>query len=340
MRKEQIKSIDFIKGMCALGVVMFHFEDHYTARHLSFFSNYFNGGALVTVFFMVSGALLWHHYAQRLNLKEYAIKRWKGIYPMYYLAFLPCWLLKVWQEGSFLYGGSAFAYLYTLLGMDGYLVYNTNTYHIVGEWFLGAIILMYLLFPLIRWAFLKNKWVTVVGALMLYLVFYGKTITNASPFWTVSSCLISFCMGILFMEYKSKIISLPGLLLAAMGYVLLNVVKIPLHANAAYHLSGICLFILLYALGEKTIVQPPLEKIFRALSRLSYPIFLVHHVILRVILLFWQPEPLWQIGLLALLTIGVVLLASIVLALITKFVVTWFEKIWSKGIKTNYVLEK
>ena len=330
MRKEQIKSIDFIKGICALGVLLFHFEGHYTARYLSFFSKYFNGGILVTVFFMVSGALLWYHYADRLNLKDYALKRWKGIYPMYYIAFIPCWLLNVWRHGSFLYEGSGWAYLYTLLGIDGYLAFNTNTYHIVGEWFLGAIILMYLLFPVIRWAFLKSKWATVAGALALYVGFYGKTITNVMEFWTVSSCLISFCLGLLFMEYRKQIISLPGILVAAVGYILLNVVRIPMDSNAAYHVSGICLFILLFALGEKIMARPRLEPIFQVLSRLSYPIFLVHHVILQVIILIWQPKPMWQIAVLVVLTIGVVLLVSKVLAVITKFVVTGFEKNWSK----------
>ena len=326
MRKEQIKSIDFIKGICALGVLLFHFEGHYTARYLSFFDHYFNGGTLVTVFFVVSGALLWYHYGDGLNLKDYAIKRWKGIYPMYYIAFIPCWLLNVWRYRSFLYEGSAFAYIYTLLGMDGYLAFNTNTYHIVGEWFLGAIILMYLLFPAIRWAFLKNKWITVVGALALYLGFYGKTVTNVMEFWTISSCLISFCLGPLFMEYRKKLISMPGILASAVGYILLNVVRIPVDSNAALHLSGVCLFILLFALGEKIMARPRLEPMFRTLSRLSYPIFLVHHVIVQVVLMIWQPVPLWQIAALMVLTVAVVLAVSKVLAVITEFVVTGCEK--------------
>ena len=339
MRKEQIKSIDFIKAVCALGVLLFHFEVHYTGRELTFIRDYFNGSMLVTVFFIVSGALLWYHYADGLDLKEYYIKRWKGIYPMYYIAFLPCWLMNVLRHGSFLYAG-VFAYLYTLLGIDGYVALRTDTYHIVGEWFLGAIIVMYLLFPLIRWLFRKNQWATILGALLLYVVFYDRPITNAIGFWTLSSCLISFCLGLLFMEHRKKIMTLPGILAAAAGYILICVVKVPVHENARWHLLGACVFILLFALGEKVMARPRLNRIFTELSELSYPVFLVHHVILQVIQLFWQPAIWWQILLLEAVTVAVVLVAAKVLTVITKFVVTNFGKIPFKRANTKHVLEK
>ena len=340
MNKEQIKAIDFIKGICALGVLLFHFEVHYGARELRFISDYFNGGMLVTVFFMVSGALLWYHYSGGLDLKTYAVRRWKGIYPMYYIAYLPCWALNVLRHGSVLYAGSAFAYLYTLLGIDGYLALRTDTYHIVGEWFLGAIIVMYLLFPVLRWLLRKSLWATVLGALALYLVFYDRTITSGIGFWTISSCLISFCLGPLFMEYRKQIISLPGVLAAAAGYVLICVVKVPLPDNAKLHLWGVCVFILLFALGERIMARPRLSRLFTELSRLSYPVFLSHHVILLAVLALWQPEPLWQILVLAAGTVGVVLLVSKALAVVTKFVVMRFEKNSLKGSNTKPVLEK
>lgn len=321
MRKEQIKSIDFIKSICALGVVLFHFECHYTSRHLTFITNYFDSGAVVTVFFMVSGALLQYHYAQQMNLKEYYIKRWKAIYPMYYIAYIPCWMLNVVRHGSFTYAGSPFAYLYTLLGIDGYLATQTNTYHIVGEWFLGAIIVMYLLFPLIRWLFGKNKWVTVLGALALYLIFYNKPITHNSGFCTISSCLISFCLGMLFIEYRKQIMIRPVVLVDALGYVLLGVVRLKMSLNASLHLLGICLFILLFALGEKIMEKPLLCKGFTELSKLSYPVFLIHHVMLQMILLIWQPEPWWQILLLQVFTVAVILVAAKILALVTSWIV-------------------
>lgn len=340
MRKEQIKSIDFIKTICALGVFLVHFEDHYAARPLYFFGRYFNGGMLVTVFFIVSGGLLWYHYSDNLELKRYYVKRWKGIFPMYYIAFIPVWLINVVRHGSFLYEGPAYAYVYTLLGMDGYLAFTTETYHIVGEWFLGAIIVMYLLFPMIRWSFHKNKWALVAGTVLLYMVFYDKPITNTSGFWTISSCLVSFCLGLLFMEYRKSIISLPGVLVAAMGYVLLCVVGVSLPHNALWHILGACMFILLFALGEIVMERPWVNRLFRELSRLSYPVFLTHHVILQVFLMIWQPTVWWQIGLYAVLIIVVVLFVSQMLAMITKFVMKELGKCCAKGISAKNGLEQ
>lgn len=340
MRKEKIKSIDFIKGICAIGILLFHFESHYTSRALTFVSNYFDAGAVVTVFFMVSGALLQYHYSQKLDLKEYYIKRWKGIYPMFYLAYIPCWILNVLRHGAVLYNGPASSYLYTFLGIDGYLAQRVDTYYILGEWFLGAIIALYLVYPLLRWLFVKNKWVAVAGALALYLVFYDQPITNANAFWSISSCLISFTLGMFLLEFRKQIVTLPAVSLAALGYILLSVLRVPMPVNAGRHLLGICLFVLLFALGEKVMARPRLERVFVELGKLSYPIFLVHHVILWAVLQIWQPVAWWQIGLLAALVVAVVLVVAKVLAIITNFVLTKFQLIWSKGRNNKPVLEK
>lgn len=176
---------------------------------LTWLKGYANGNVgsfLVTIFFAVSGALLHYHYADHPSLSGYYIKRWRGIYPMFYLGYLYFLVIKTCDNRTPFYRGGAWRYVFTLLGMDGYLEPRVSTYYIIGEWFLGAIIILYLLYPAVLWIFKKSKMAAYVGTVLLYAAFYGKTITSANAFWTVSSCLLSFVFGIAFMKRTDTIL--------------------------------------------------------------------------------------------------------------------------------------
>ena len=91
----------------------------------------------------------------RFSLKEYVIKRFVKVLIPYYLVSIFVFMGKMILDH-----GNAFAekevplwsVLLTALGLDGYLAeYGVPTYHLgVGEWFVGCLVLMYLVFPLLR----------------------------------------------------------------------------------------------------------------------------------------------------------------------------------------------
>ena len=156
MKKERIESFTFIRGLSALAIVFYHvirlLESVPVFNHFPIPSATVNGdwghGAVVPLFFMISGASLLYNYPELPAgaVLPFYRKRWKGIFPAFYLVWLCCYVNTAIINGNPLFMGYPQWFLPTLFGMDGYLQYLHPNYYMVGEWFLGAILLLYLLF--------------------------------------------------------------------------------------------------------------------------------------------------------------------------------------------------
>ena len=81
------------------------------------------------------------------------MKRWKAVYPSFYIAYIMLFIWYIRFNRTFFTGRSPLTLVFTVLGMDGYLAGAVPTWYILGEWFLGAIILCYVLYPLIVYCF-------------------------------------------------------------------------------------------------------------------------------------------------------------------------------------------
>ena len=110
-------------------------------------------GLAVNVFFLLSGASLALGYGPQVpapDWRRYACGRVLAIYPMYWLGFGALFLY-----GEVLHGNNPdvprWRVVFSLLGLDGYLSQFTVTFYKIGEWFLGVLLLCYLLFPALVW---------------------------------------------------------------------------------------------------------------------------------------------------------------------------------------------
>ena len=120
------------------------------------------GGLGVALFFLLSGAALMHVYGSRLDVPDYATRRILDIYPQYWVAYALAFLLAV------LWGFPCEAPLWTLiltvLGIDGYVGRFggpfTPNFYLVGEWYIGCQLMMYLLFPLLRRLVKRSPWLS------------------------------------------------------------------------------------------------------------------------------------------------------------------------------------
>lgn len=324
MKKPPIPAISFVKALCAMCVVISHFFIRMTnmdTGSILYFLNGHWGNSVVQTFLVVSGFLLHYHYSDDLKLKTYAVKRWRGLFPMFYIAYLYFMYGKVLDSRSFFYYGNPWAYILTLLGMDGYVMARLPAYYIIGEWFLGAIIIMYILYPLLRKGFNRNPLLAFGAVLALYLVFYDKPITNAHGLWTVSSCLVSFTFGMLACRYRSVITGKWGVLTALGVFAALQVVTMPAGSqNLTEHFMGAALFILLMAIGQAVMNFRPAAALFRTLGNLSYPIYLVHNQIIPRVTGSWLPGTPWKGWALFAMTFTIVCLAAKALDVVTRAV--------------------
>ena len=144
-KREALKGIVFARAYCCLGIVIFHYFCH-SKRILTVFfrtSNIDWGFIYVTSFFAISGIVLYYNYPKNISLKKFYYKRWKSIFPAYYISFIYFYHKNIFLRRKIFYNGSWTKLFFTLFGMDGYLCnfFKIKTYYIMGEWFTGAILL-------------------------------------------------------------------------------------------------------------------------------------------------------------------------------------------------------
>ncbi len=294
---KKIRSFDFIRAVCTIGIVLFHYSYNYIeygigGNHI-FFAKYSNGdwgGLFVAMFFMLSGALLYYNYGEKISVRMFYLKRWLSIFPMFYLAWFFGYLAKVKELGSWLWAGPRRVFIYTILGIDGYLLnpgVNIN-YYTLGEWFLGAILMLYLLFPVLRLIFIPNKRTGCILRYAFTAVLFVLYTGNLYYDWFAISdgknmltCVMDFWIGMLLMEYgKDRFSDFKVTAVAAVLALVLMFAPLGMKEVMVSTLVGACLMTVFMNLGERAMALRPVNVVASYISKWSFGIFLVHHVIL------------------------------------------------------------
>ena len=284
-KKEKIVGIEFVRAMFATGIVCYHFACHsaYAAPILYRTKNAFWGHIIVMGFFLLSGGMLYLNDHEVKDIKKFYVKRMKSIFPLFYIAFLFFFFLNVIQAKKLFYGPSPWTMFLSVIGMDGYLLYLIPNYYTIGEWFLGAIIIVYLLYPLLVKLMEKHPAITmsVITILFLLQLLDGKVQMEKIrlPF----TCIFPFAVGILLFKYKKVLDSNITLAVSGVLFLLFWLVYIPVDEVISTEVSGITLFIILYRIGNILTGQKAVAKVSGFLGALSYPVFLVQHqVVVRL----------------------------------------------------------
>ena len=287
-KKNRIFYLDFIRVISMIMIVTYHFFAHFTENNIvgaKIFSNGKWGLIGVTLFFMISGASLMYNYGEKLEIKSYIKKRFLGLYPMFWIAYIFVFIYVFYQAKRLTWTISIYKIFFSFFAMDGYLSEFTPTFYLIGEWFLGCIICIYILFPILRKLMLKfPKTLIVIATLLNFavLLFHKNWILTINK--NIIVCAYSFLLGMYIIKYikefKIWYAILPLILSIALYFVKANTMNmIVLLTN----LVGYNLFIVLSCLGTKLKNLNILKNIFNVLSKYSYAIFLVHHFIIMKI---------------------------------------------------------
>ena len=315
--KKRIVSFDFIRAFCAIGIIMFHFscqlKEGTVFRPFYSFANGGWGEVFVGIFFVLSGAALYYNYSEIKSLKVFYYKRFKSIFPMFYLAFFAFYIWSVISTKNPFYGGNPLKLFISLIGLDGYLQYRMVNYYQVGEWFLGAVIILYVIYPFVLKFFKKSVFFFILICVLLYgLVFIPD-------FWTIPksfnffACLISFEFGMVMMKYYDKwnnniLIFLLSIVFSFL-FIFVDIKFIP--KDICSHLLPISLFVVLSNVGDCLMKFNGIKIVFTELSLLSYATFLVHHKVIYKITELFTVSDIWiEIMLLTLCVVLIILLAK------------------------------
>jgi len=335
MKKERLFYLDFIRAVAAIIVVIYHFNCRFEYYGINGFNDIFlehangNWGYIgVTLFFLISGVALMYNYSNNIDYKSYAIKRFKSIYPMFWIAYIVAFFSECLINKEIV---SIFdvKFLLSIVGMDGYFLYLAPNFYKVGEWFLGAIIFIYIAFPFCRYLIKKNKKVATMSILLLGMVKYILLLNypfNMSPTRNIVVCIFSFMLGMYIIEYIKRIKGCQALT-ALVIFIIMITIKFPITNAIIASVPGTLLFFVLVYIS-KYINNERTKTMFETISKYSYAIFLVHHIIILQIEKRVAGMTLGLIEVLAMfvITMLVILISTKVLYMVTDYIMRKIDK--------------
>lgn len=335
--------MDVLRLLCMAGIVFYHmvFALYLKGiRQLDSVSMLFQNSNMhiakvcVGIFFMISGAglMLSTLKDEKLDLKSYYKKRFLKILVPFYLVYILYLIAFMYLSGESLSGVynrvvPPFNIIFTLLGMDAYLSsFGVPTYSLgIGEWFLGALILMYLLFPLLRFALLKNKHVT----LFIMAVYYIVTLItyNKLPFALTNPGYVNFTVKIfdfflgmyliLVIDKIHKWLSL-GVTIPVILFYLIYPLPLKINDNLMILMQILSVFLLFYGLENIFAKLPKTMKLVAFLCTYTYEFFLIHHVVVDYMTLQVVGLPFSNLNILMLFAGEIVVIS--LLTILVKFI--------------------
>ena len=284
--------LDLIRALAAVLIVLTHFNYHLREHGGGYVLTFqpfgvYVGALGVSLFLIISGAALTLTYRRPINLKRFYWKRFLNIYPMFWTA----WLLGTLYYFLIFNGrppnaAPAKSFIFTLLGVDGLVAaFGWPTMYLLGEWFLGFILLYYLVFPALLWAI--DRYPIVTGAAILAA--YAATVIVMQRYFAgypsamiLTTRLPELAFGSYFVLYGRRVhwaTVIPAVAVLAISAMLPE--EIP--EDVATTLVGISAFLILVVVGRYVAIQP-VRVLVDLIAKYSYPIFLVHHVVILLVL--------------------------------------------------------
>ena len=249
------------------------------------------GQMAVSMFFMLSGALMWHLHRDREDLLPF----WKH---RYLKMIIPLWICTVpfllyeFARDPGLPGSEYFrdTFIYDLLGVDmiPYLLTDVYPYHLCGEWFTTVILAMYLIYPLLRRGFVekRTRWVIsgcVFAVCALNLKFRFLT---ANDWFSFSRGLFFFLAGMLFEEYRDRLdnVKITAVFAGCFFAVYVFFGRNFLGSNRLPNvISSLCAFPVLYRMPgmlKKFFSLPAVTAAIDRTCAVNYLIYLTHHTLI------------------------------------------------------------
>lgn len=306
---KHLPGLDLIRVFGILVVVFYHYQVETAVRGLcpADFLPAMEPLVQVAVYTMtlLSGSCLcWQEKSRSWSMKRYLWGRFLAICPLFWLCFFPIFFYSDIICGNN-EGVAPWKLLLSIVGVDGYFQSFTPTFYKIGEWYLGCILFLYAVFPVL-WRMIRRRGVVLaaVGALFAWLA--CCFVENPGQLYpTLIGQLPLFFMGI-FLGGCLPSLWIPGIL-AGMTTLVLYGLGCPEYWIVTAASIGV--FVMVFYLGQLLLFCGPfLQKALHWLSRRCFGVFLVHHLAITLVivpvLVNHRVTPLYWVGGLLLLTVG------------------------------------
>lgn len=170
-------------------------------------------------------------------------------------------------------------WILTISGLGGWLSEHTGCYSLGGDWFIGCILIIYALFPLIYKAVKKYPYVTLVIYIIIFLFweyFYPFDFRKRN---SIILRMLEVLLGMWYIRcniQKSKIMVGTAAVVAAILW-LVRIDMVSLYVLVP--VAGFCAWVILRFIAD-LIKSQKVESIIMWISKYSFGIFLLHYFIL------------------------------------------------------------
>ena len=290
----RIKGLDLVRVLCTYFIVAFHFYSYSNSQLTPFlaYANGYWGGTLNAIFFALSGYVLQAKYGSSLGkIRVFYYKRWKMIIPPYIVVFLSAYMGNVAKYGSFFYYDiPKYRLIFSFLGVDGYAQWFCQTYFITGVWFIGAILFLYAIYPLLnKLARTRLKYIFLFLLIVAFLLLLKFSVIPAPIDINPVTCVLSFYIGMLLFEKTSLIKSKITFIICTV--VCLGLLFVTLKGNHVIKemIMGYLMFISIFNIGNH-LGNFCSFKVITRLSKTSYYSILIHLPLIHKVLEGWNSE--------------------------------------------------
>lgn len=238
-------------------------------------------------FVMLSGATLALSGREVEPLSFYKKRLIRVLIP-FYIAYIIYFFIRIVNQGTFrIFGGiPKWRFIFTIIGMDEYIsAHGIRTFTLgVGEWFLGCIIICYLIYPFLYKVHRKFPIVTFIFMTVFNIVvnkYYDLLHLQIASYMNVVCQIYNFYLGIVLIDKKilSKI-SKKSLFFTIPVLFTLFVFKLPIYMNIKVTIAIAMVYITFYAFEDFISSIKPLVPCILFFNKISLEIFLVHHFII------------------------------------------------------------
>lgn len=271
-----------MRAVALLSILIIHFNatvtGYFTLPHKLFASvlpfGIYLGDFGSSLFFIVSGAALALTVPETQNPIAFYKKRIKAIYPLFWLAWVVCFSIRFLTKPGYYSAAKSPTLILTILGLDNFAVaagWVGMDFACVGEWFLGSILFLYLLFPVLQRGLNRNPWLTWIISILVCLPVHMAG-------WDarlVAIHVLEFLFGMQFLRLNMKAKWILAVL--CLGG---TVIFASIDSKITCAVFSVFVFTVL-AGGARWIDFPWPRAICSKLAKLSYAVFLVHHVLIQ-----------------------------------------------------------
>lgn len=303
MAKNRIKHFDVVRVICFILIIYYHMIAQLPVNgicsHEAIYPYVANanmqiGTFAVAVFFIISGASLMYTTKDKLQMGRFYLKRYIRLLIPFYVVTFMYYIVNVIRVRDFagVYTGGipVWRWIFTVLGIDEWVsMHGIVTFSRgIGEWFLGALVILSLVFPLLRYLMLKNTKIFMACVIVVYLVVIYNYQSSVLIYMNLLVKGFDFILGMWYGLYWDKISSKLKLLAIPVFFFFLFYPNEIEMNQALKILIPAFSFLMVFSLLENKLQECKITVV-KILSAFSYELFLVHHLVIYAVTPY-QPD--------------------------------------------------